>query len=227
MARYLDVVDVLTKRGYRSKYNNHIKPLLGASQLAKLDVAVLDSFYTELRRCRHHCRRKTFVQHRTARPHQCDEHEGDRCPRNNPDGCPRRRRMCKPHVCKGLSDSTVRQIHWILSGALDRAVAWQWISVNPADHADKPGVPTPNPQPRTVDEVALLINEAYEQDEDWERFLSTKTTTGAAARCAHSGGPTESAGKARHPSSISRVRSSSTTTANSRRRTPRHISTGE
>lgn len=65
-------------------------------------------------------------------PHQCDEHEGNRCPRNNPQECQRRRRICKPHVCKGLGDSTIRQIHQILSGALDRAVAWGRIAVNPA-----------------------------------------------------------------------------------------------
>lgn len=182
MARYFEVLDADTQtiRGYRSKYETHIKPLLGTTQLARLDVETLDSFYAELRRCRIHCQgRKKDIEHRTNRPHQCDEHVGDRCPRNNPEGCRRCRRMCKPHVCNGLADSTVRQIHWILSGALDRAVVWGWISVNPAEHADKPGLPSPNPQPPTVDEVGRLITAAFEEDEDWGRFLSTKTTTGA------------------------------------------------
>jgi len=80
MAKYLDVVDVLTLRGYRSKYINHLKPLLGTTPLSKLGqigtgVEILDSFYAELRRCRLHCDGKTFIQHRTARPHQGDEHE--------------------------------------------------------------------------------------------------------------------------------------------------------
>ena len=37
----------------------------------------------------------------------------------------------------------MRQIHWILSGALDRAVRWKWIVLNPADQerADREWVP--------------------------------------------------------------------------------------
>ncbi len=180
IAKYFAVidVDVQTLRGYKSKYETHIKPLIGSVQLTRLDVEVLDSFYSQLRTCRDHCRGRKYIQHRTDRPHQCDEHEGNRCPRNNPDGCGRCRRMCKPHVCKGLSDSTIRQIHWILSGALDRAVVWKYISVNPAEHADKPGLPAPNPQPPTAAEAAQLIVAGWEEDADWGAFLWTKTTTG-------------------------------------------------
>jgi integrase len=92
MKKYFDVLDVhvQTKRGYLSKYNIHIKPPLGATQLTRLDVETLDTFYSELRRCRIHCQgRKKDIEHRTIQPHQCDEHEGNRCPRNNPDGCRR------------------------------------------------------------------------------------------------------------------------------------------
>jgi integrase len=84
MARYFEVadVDIQTMRGYKSKYENHIKPLIGSQPLARLDVEILDSFYAQLRTCRDHCRGRMYIQHRTDKPHQCDEHVGDRCPRN-------------------------------------------------------------------------------------------------------------------------------------------------
>src|SRR5215218_1120626 len=89
IAKYFEVVDVDTQtmRGYKSKYENHIRPLIGSQPLSRLDIEVLDSFYSQLRSCRKHCRGKDYIQHRTDKPHQCDEHEGDRCPRNNPEGC--------------------------------------------------------------------------------------------------------------------------------------------
>jgi integrase len=83
VTRYFSVLDADTQtvRGYRSKYETHIRRLLGTTQLSRLDVETLDTFYAELRRCRIHCQgRKKDVEHRTNRPHQCDEHVGDRCP---------------------------------------------------------------------------------------------------------------------------------------------------
>jgi hypothetical protein len=62
----------------------------------------LDSLYAELRRCRVHCKpRSKVVDHRTPRPHECDE-------------------RCRPHVCKPLSNTTIRHVHHVLSGAYKR-----------------------------------------------------------------------------------------------------------
>jgi len=73
IVKYFEVVDVdvQTLRGYRSKYKNHIKPLLETTPLSKLGqigtgVEILDSFYAELHRCRLHCDGKKFIQHRTT-----------------------------------------------------------------------------------------------------------------------------------------------------------------
>jgi integrase len=143
IAKYFEVADIDTQtmRGYKSTHENHIKPLIGSQQLARLDIETLDSYYSQLRTCRDHCRGRKYIQHRTDKPNQCDEHTGDRCARNNPEGCRRCRRMCRAHTCEGLSASTIRQIHWILSGALDRAVVWKWISVNPPSKPDNRGCP--------------------------------------------------------------------------------------
>ncbi|TDX03093.1 tyrosine-type recombinase/integrase [Kribbella sp. VKM Ac-2566] len=182
IVKYLEVVDVDVDFAEEPlEVQDHIKPLLDTTPPSKLGeigaaAEILDSFYAELRRL--HCDGKAFIEHRTAVPHQCDEHEGNRSPRNDPQEGRRCRRMCKPHVCKGLGASAIHQIHWILSDALDRAVVWGWIAVNPAEHASKPGLPTPDPHPPTVDEVDRLLTEAWEEDEDWGAFLSTKTTTG-------------------------------------------------
>jgi hypothetical protein len=154
--RWLQVLDVdpSTRWGYDGKIRKHIRPLLGSLPLTRLDVETLDSFYAELRRCRDHCDGRPQPQHWTRQPHSCGP-------------------ACKPHVCKGLADSTVRQIHWILSGALDRAVVWQWIPVNPAEHADKPPLPHPDPRPPTAEEAARLVERSWSKDPDWVHWCGS------------------------------------------------------
>src|SRR4029450_4376083 len=46
------------------------------------------------------------------------------------DLCGGRRRA--GHVCRPLSGSTVRKIHYVISGALEQAVRWRHLGVNPA-----------------------------------------------------------------------------------------------
>jgi integrase len=152
-------VDVSTRQGYITKIEKHIRPLLGRLPLGKVDTEMLESFYAALRRCREHCDRRGFVQHRKAGPHRCTS-------------------VCRPHECRGLADSTIRQIHWIISGALDAAVRWRWISVNCAAYAWKPPVPRSNPNPPSAAEAALLINEAW-KDPEWGAFVWVCMTTGA------------------------------------------------
>jgi integrase len=159
--RWLEVLHVepSTRRGYVRKVEKHIRPLLGRLQVARLDAELLETYYARLRKCRDHCDGRRYVQHRTSRPHDCD---------------PR----CRPHGCKGLADSSVRQIHWILSGALDRAVRWKWIAINPADAADKPPLPHPDPDPPSAAEAARIVNEAW-KDPDWGAFVWCAMTLGA------------------------------------------------
>jgi integrase len=143
--RWLEVLDVevSTRRGYLTKINKHVRPLLGNVQVARIDAEALDSFYAELRKCRDHC--------------------GGR----------------RGHDCKPLSDSSIRAIHWILSGAFQRAVRWRWLATNPADHAEPPPMSRPNPQPPSVEEAARLVDEAFARHVDWGTLVWVAMTTGA------------------------------------------------
>jgi integrase len=161
--RWLDVVDVQpsTRQGYVKKIDRHIRPVLGALPVARLDAETLERFYAVLRQCRLRCGgRGRFVEHRTAQPHECDE-------------------RCVRHRCRPLAASTVRQLHWMLSGALGRAVRWRWLAVNPADQADKPALPHPDPRPPSSEEAARIVTAAWEADPDWGAFVWLAMTTGA------------------------------------------------
>ncbi|OZM71593.1 hypothetical protein CFN78_18880 [Amycolatopsis antarctica] len=151
-------LDPGTLRGYRRNYENHVKPLIGATKVGAIDAHVLDSFYAELRRCRAHCDGRTRIDHRTHHPHACDE-------------------RCGKHVCQPLATSTVRRVHFLLSGAFKRAVRWGWIAHNPAAKAEPPPEPKPDPQPPTAAEAARIVNAAWE-DPDWGAFVWLAMNTG-------------------------------------------------
>jgi integrase len=123
-----------------------------------LDADLFDSFYAELRRCREHCDRRPYIEHRTARVHECDS-------------------RCRLHVCTPLADSTIRQIHFILSGALKRAVRWRWIATNPINQAEPPAAPKSKPRPPTAAEAARILAEAW-KDPDWGLLVWLTMMTG-------------------------------------------------
>jgi len=162
LERYLDQFSggENTLELYRGHVRNHISPLIGHLKVGQLGPEALDSFYAELRRCRAHCGgKRRLVDHRVKSEHECDE-------------------RCRPHKCRPLALTTVRHIHFILSGAYKRAVRWRWVSVSPTEQVDPPPAPKPNPQPPTAEEAARIINEAW-RDPDWGAFLWVAMTTGA------------------------------------------------
>lgn len=83
--------------------------------------------------------------------------------------CDGRRRV--GHICRPLSSSTVRKIHFILSAALGRAVRWDHIAVNRADLAEAPRPAATEPDPPTAAEAARLLSEAWTADPDWGLLL--------------------------------------------------------
>ena len=162
LERYLDQFSggENTLELYRGHVRNHISPLLGHVKGGQLTPETLDSFYAERRRCRAHCGgKRRLVDHRVKGDHDCDE-------------------RCRPHKCRPLAPTTVRHIHFILSGAYKRAVRWRWVSVSPTEQVDPPPAPKPNPQPPTAEESARIVNEAW-RDPDWGAFLWVAMTTGA------------------------------------------------
>lgn len=147
--RYLEQSTVArnTKSAYRTNIDKHIRPLIGHLKVGRLDSEIIDSFYAELRRCREHCTSKRRIDHRTPRPHECDE-------------------RCRLHKCRPLDPATVRKIHNILSGAYKKAIRWGWVSDSPTDGAEAPPAGTANPQPPTAEEAATILNQAWQDDLD-------------------------------------------------------------
>jgi len=128
----LDPSTLDTYCGYAAK---HVRPFIGVEPVGALDADMFDSLYAEMRRCREHCDRRPRTDHRTPRDHVCDE-------------------RCRPHRCTPLGDSAIRQVHFILSGALRRAVRWRWIGTNPIGQAEPPAAAKPDPQPPSAPEAA-------------------------------------------------------------------------
>ena len=150
--------DTSTMRTYAGYADKHVRPLIGTVKVGSLDGDVFDRFYAELRRCRRHCDRKPTVDHRTSQDHECDD-------------------RCRVHVCKPLAASTVRQIHFILSGALKRAVRWRWLASNPIDFAEPPAAPKPNPSPPSPAEAGRILAEAW-KDPEWGLLVWLVMVTG-------------------------------------------------
>jgi integrase len=137
-----------------------VRPVLGNLLLSKVDGEMLDTLYGQLRRCRARCNgRSRAIEHRTKVVHECDE-------------------RFHPHVCRPMAAGSVRQIHWVLSGAMERAVRWRWIAVSPMGAAQPPGAPKSNPSPPSAEDAARLLREAS-KDPSWGAFVWVAMTTGA------------------------------------------------
>jgi hypothetical protein len=81
------------------------------------------------------------------------------------------------HQCRPLSTSTTRKIHYIIRGALERAVRWRHLSINKAAMAVVPSPERTEPDPPSADEAAALLNEAW-RDPEWGLLLWLTMLTG-------------------------------------------------
>jgi integrase len=158
---YLETLDVsrTTRRMYAKYLEKHVRPFIGQLKAGSVDADALDSLYAELRRCRAHCTDRRGTDHRTAHEHNCDE-------------------RCRPHECAPLSATTIRHVHFVLSGAFAKAVRWRWVSNNPVSLASPPAARKPEPDPPSAEQAALLLTESW-RDADWGTLVWLTMTTGA------------------------------------------------
>lgn len=147
-----------TRKNYGSQTSKHVVPRIGHLKVRAVDARVMDSFYSELRRCRDHCNGRPYVEHRAQTDHDCDG-------------------RCKPHECRPLSESSILYIHQILSGAFRRAVRLGWLTINPIDFAEPPAAPKTNPRPPSVEDAARVVAEAW-KDPDWGALIWLTMVTG-------------------------------------------------
>jgi integrase len=78
-----------------------------------------------------------------------------------------------------LAPATVRRVHEIVRRALQQAVRWGWLSMNPAIHASPPRIPKQDIAPPAPEDVATLIAVANAEDPDLAVFLQLAAATGA------------------------------------------------
>jgi integrase len=78
-----------------------------------------------------------------------------------------------------MSPASIRWIHGILSPALGYAVSWGWIEKNPTEYAHPPKLKRRRARPPEAEQVARLLNLAWETSVEFAMFLWLATTTGA------------------------------------------------
>jgi integrase len=78
-----------------------------------------------------------------------------------------------------MPPATIWRINAILSAACNYAITWGWIDRNPAALAHKPKLKKKRARPQSAEQVAALINLAFETDFEFGVFLWLAATTGA------------------------------------------------
>lgn len=175
--RWLAVADLelstrVTNEGYIART---LSPTIGSYALRKLQdrVDILDRLYGHLRRCSKLCDGKPdLMDHRTSRPHECQPLGKDGKPKAKP-------RACQPHVCTPMPPATIRRVNAILSAACGYAMTWGWIDRNPAALVHLPKQKKKRARPQTAEQVATLINEAFDSNPEFGVVLWLAATTGA------------------------------------------------
>ena len=154
------VVERTTLARYQQVADLHLRPLIGAERVGRITGDVIDSLYTELRRCRDHCGSKKGKNGRRTRSPTRDV---------RPTG----------HECKPLAEGTIRKVHYIISGAFKKAKYWGWVAVSPIDQAEPPAPAPARPQPPSAEDATAILNRAWYNDREWGTQVWLSMVTGS------------------------------------------------
>jgi integrase len=145
-------LDLQTTYTYEGYIERTIRPALGTIPVHDLEERpeLIDRLYAELRRCGKLCGgRRGLIDHRPAG-------RGDSTPVHECD--PR----CRPHRCRPAEPGAIAQVYAIITAVFGYAVAWKWITDNPARFATAPKVTAGHADPPSSDEALRLLAAAGE-----------------------------------------------------------------
>jgi integrase len=78
-----------------------------------------------------------------------------------------------------LAPATIRRVYVIIHAALEQAVKWGWIAVNPADASSPPKTRQPGIAPPSPEAVARLLAMVVAEDRELFTYLSVAVSSGA------------------------------------------------
>jgi integrase len=162
-----------TAANYRRCIDLKIKPALGDLAVSRLDTATLDRFYAELRqrgsKCQH-CYRRMRNGKQPMRPGETFQL-----------AFTGKERVHQTDCVQGIpmTASAIRDVHAVLSGALQQAVVWGWRTDNPARSTTPPAQAKAEVAPPQAQEAVRLIETATAEDPELGLFLMLAVMLGS------------------------------------------------
>jgi integrase len=179
LTEWLDSIEQAVKpttyANYVDNVNAYIVPVIGHRRLQDITVPVLNAFYRRLLesgRCKPDNNivmyeywnvRRHYRHGRGPTPTQISKACGTSIYAARDAASRFRRGRIPAERTRGLAPKSVKNVHRLLHRALGDAVAWQYLSMNPAEHASVPrdrGARRNRPQPWTLDELAAWLHAA-------------------------------------------------------------------